>query len=363
MQIGPIQLPNQVALAPMAGVTDLPFRRLCRRLGAGYVVGEMLASNPSLRHTSKSRLRGVHLGEPIPRAIQIVGWDPATMADAARYNVDQGASVIDINMGCPAKKVNRKAAGSALLADEDLVARILEAVVSAVDVPVTLKMRTGIDPSCRNGARIARIAESSGISALAVHGRTRACRYQGQAEFETVRDICREVRLPVYANGEVTDCIQAADILKKTGAAGIMIGRGAHGAPWLPGRIAEYLGSGIIPPAPDLDFQAGIVREHLDAIYTFYGSGQGVRIARKHIKWYLDPLPDSGPTRTAAFRTDCPRAQLALLSDYYQNLQDTRSEASVWQNTNPGKPARKTRTRAASSRNVFTSPSAATCGT
>ena len=363
MHLGYIELPNPVALAPMAGVTDLPFRRLCRRLGAGHVVGEMLASNPRLRDTAKSRMRGVHLDEPFPRAIQIVGWDPATMAEAAKYNADQGASVIDINMGCPAKKVNRRAAGSALLADENRVARILEAVVGAVEVPVTLKMRTGTDPSNRNGVRIARIAESSGVCALAVHGRTRACRYRGQAEFDTIRAICRSVSLPVYANGDITDHVRASKILQLTGASGIMIGRGAHGAPWLPGRIAAYLQSGSLPPEPTLSVQAQIVQEHLDAIYTFYGSGQGVRIARKHIKWYLDPLPDSGPTKTAACRTDSPDAQLALLSAYYQNLQDSRSEASVWPNINPASPPGKSLTRVANLPNACASPSAVTCET
>lgn len=360
MRIGPVELPNPVALAPMAGVTDLPFRKLCRELGAGYVVGEMLASDPALRHTSKSRQRGVHLDEPQPRSIQIVGWDPATLADAARYNVDQGASIIDINMGCPAKKVNRRAAGSALLADETLVARILEAVVNAVPVPVTLKMRTGTDPAHRNGVRVARIAEACGVSALAVHGRTRACKYQGQAEFDTVRAICRSVSLPVFANGDITDHVRAAQVLSVTGAAGVMIGRGAHGAPWLPGQIAAFLRTGVVPAAPDLSTQADIVLGHLDAIYTFYGSGQGVRIARKHIKWYLDPLPESGPVRTAACRTERPGAQLILLSNYYQKLQESRSEASVWPKRNPEIQPREKQTRVESSLNAYESRCAAT---
>ncbi len=331
MHIGDIELANPVALAPMAGVTDLPFRRLCRELGAGYVVGEMLASDPSLRQSGKSRLRGVHREEPAPRAIQIVGWDPAIMADAARYNADQGASVIDINMGCPAKKVLKRAAGSALLGDEPRVIRILEAVVGAVQVPVTLKMRTGLAPDARNGVRIARIAEQSGIRALAVHGRTRACRYAGEAEFLTIREICNAVSIPVFANGDILHWERAEKIRRFTGAAGVMIGRGAHGAPWLPGMVARYLETGLAPEMPPLSRQRDIVLRHLDAIYRFYGNEQGVRIARKHIKWYLDSHPDPEPFRTAAVQSDCPRRQSALLSDYYNQLQNSFPEALPWQ--------------------------------
>lgn len=324
LRIGAISLANPVALAPMAGVTDLPFRQLCRRLGAGYVVGEMLASDPSLRRSAKSRLRGVHLEEPTPRAIQIVGWDPATLADAARYNVDQGASIIDINMGCPAKKVCKRDAGSALLADESLVARILDAVVGAVDAPVTLKIRTGISPERRNARQIARIAENSGVAALAVHGRTRACKYRGNAEYETIREVVSEVRIPVFANGDITSVRQARQIADDTGAAGIMIGRAAHGRPWFPGQVATFLETGETICAPPLDQQRQLVVEHLEAIYRFYGSARGVRVARKHIKWYVSEL--RGATRFLACcnRLDTTLAQQRLVADFYHQLLDTQ---------------------------------------
>lgn len=327
MDIGDIKLANPVALAPMAGVTDLPFRQLCRRLGAGYVVGEMLASDPIHRRSVKSRLRGVHREEPEPRAIQIVGWDPAILADAARYNVDQGASIIDINMGCPAKKVCKRDAGSALLADEMQVARILQAVVSAVDIPVTLKIRTGISPQRRNAVAIARIAEQSGIAALAVHGRTRACKYLGQAEYDTIRDVVRVVSIPVFANGDI-DTPQHAEWVKQyTGAAGIMLGRGVHGRPWLPGQVATYLEHGRLIGPPDLARQRNIVLEHLSAIYTFYGGLRGVRIARKHIKWYCANRPDSQQFQQRCNQAESAAEQLQLTADYFNRLLDAHRPA------------------------------------
>lgn len=320
VRIGAIRLPNQVALAPMAGVTDLPFRQLCRRLGAGYVVGEMLASDPMLRHSEKSRLRGVHLDEPEPRSIQIVGWDPATLALAARYNVDQGASVIDINMGCPAKKVCKRDAGSALLADEDLVARILEAVVAAVAVPVTLKIRTGVAPSRRNAVSVARIAEQAGIQALAVHGRTRACKYLGHAEYDTIRDVVAAVSIPVFANGDISSGEMAAAVLEQTGASGVMLGRAAHGRPWLPGQVAEFLKSGRVAHAPDMATQRDIVLGHLDDIHHFYGSGRGVRIARKHIKWYTSCLPGAARFQKEVNSLENAAAQFDITARFYSGL-------------------------------------------
>ncbi len=329
MQIGDFQLDNNIALAPMAGITDLPFRRLCRKLGAGYVVGEMLGSDPSLRGTTKSRLRGVHREEPTPRSIQIVGWDPQVMADAARYNVDQGASIIDINMGCPTKKVCKRYAGSALLADESRVLKILETVVKAVTVPVTLKMRTGVSAQFRNGVQIAKIAESAGISALAVHGRTRACKYKGRVEFNTIRSICQAVSIPVFANGDISDFDSARKTINYTGADGLMIGRGAHGAPWFPGQLAQFFATGLRPKSPDISFQREIVLEHLDAIYQFYGTGRGVRIARKHIKWYTKNYPDSGNLRSAFNCTESPALQARLVSDFYLNLTNSIQKAPV----------------------------------
>ena len=253
MRIGAIELPNRLALAPMAGVTDLPFRQLCRDLGAGYVVGEMISSDPRLRGTRKSLLRSNHDGEARPIAVQIAGSEPEWMAEAARYNVGLGAEIIDINMGCPAKKVCNKAAGSALLEHEALVEAILVAVVQAVDVPVTLKIRTGPDRERRNGVTIARIAEQSGIQALAVHGRTRADRFKGEAEYDTIRDICEAVSLPVFANGDIETPERAVEVLAQTGADGLMLGRGAQGNPWLFREILHFLehGTHLEPPSPE----------------------------------------------------------------------------------------------------------------
>ena len=315
------QIPNNVFLAPMAGVTDFPFRKLCRKLGAGMVVGEMTSSDISLQNTPKSLFRRVHLDEPEPRSIQIVGWDPAMMAEAARYNVAQGASIIDINMGCPAKKVCKNYAGSALLGNEDLVKRILDSVVSAVDVPVTLKIRTGIDPDNRNGVRIARIAEQSGVSLLAVHGRTRACKFKGQAEFQTIAKIKNSVTIPVIANGDLTSIEKISRVIKETGVDGIMIGRGAQGAPWFPGQVASYLSNNILSKEPNLETQRNIVLEHLDAIYTFYGEYRGVRIARKHIKWYLSRFSGSIPFLKNIVGEESSKHQYNQVSDFYLGLQ------------------------------------------
>ena len=291
LHIGPHKLANRVALAPMAGVTDLPFRRLCADLGAGLVVSEMISSDPGLRQSRKTTWRSRHDAEIEPRSVQIAGNDPVRMAQAARYNVERGAQIIDINMGCPAKKVCRKAAGSALLADEQLVAEILDAVVSAVQVPVTLKIRTGSSPRARNGVSIARIAEDAGIAALAVHGRTRACAFKGAVEYNTIADIVSAVELPVFANGDIDSPEKAAQVLAHTGAAGVMIGRAAQGRPWLCGQIAVHLETGVTPPAPSLNGQWRMVRNHVQSLHEFYGEFMGLRIARKHLGWYLQQSP------------------------------------------------------------------------
>jgi len=288
MQIGPHRFDNPVALAPMAGVSDLPFRSLCKRLGAGWTVSEMVGIDPRLRGTAKSRQR-LQLGDGSGQAriVQIVGADPAMLAEAARFNVDQGAEIIDINMGCPAKKVCSVAAGSALMRDEPLVARILEAVVNAVEVPVTLKLRTGWDPASRNGPSIARIAEESGVQAIAMHGRTRNDRYQGLAEYDTIAETRQRIRIPLIANGDIDSPHKAAMVLQQTGADAVMVGRAAQLRPWLPGRIAHFLATGEILPEPDLATRHSLLRQHLQHLYEFYGEPLGVRIGRKHIAWQL----------------------------------------------------------------------------
>ncbi|MGB5733662.1 MAG: tRNA dihydrouridine synthase DusB [Thiohalocapsa sp.] len=286
MSIGSVRLENRLMLAPMAGVTDRPFRSLCRRLGAGLAVSEMLSANPALRDSRKSSERANHAGEPGPIAVQIAGADPVQMADAARYNVDQGAEIIDINMGCPAKKVCKVAAGSALLRDELLVGRILEQVVRAVPVPVTLKTRTGWSPETKNLARIAQIASESGIALLTVHGRTRACGYSGAAEFDSLRALHGLTNLPLVANGDIDSPQRARQVLNDTGASAIMIGRAAQGRPWIFREIAHYLSTGQLLPAPSPCWVRDTLLSHLEELYGFYGEARGVRIARKHIGWY-----------------------------------------------------------------------------
>ncbi|KGE02845.1 tRNA dihydrouridine synthase DusB [Pseudohaliea rubra] len=315
LRIGDHTLANRVALAPMAGVTDLPFRRLCTRFGAGYAVAEMVTADPTLRTSRKSRLRSRHDGEGEPRAVQIVGGDPALLAAAARHNVALGAQIIDINMGCPAKKVCRKAAGSALLADEALVAEILGAVVAAVDVPVTLKLRTGPTPERRNGVTIARIAEDAGIAALAVHGRSRACAFAGEAEYDTIAAMVAATSIPVWANGDIGSPTKAAAVLAHTGAAGVMIGRAAQGRPWLCGQIAAHLAGDPVPADPDHDTQLTVLREHLAALHVFYGDFLGPRIARKHVGWYLSAAAVGDDTRRRFNRLETPAEQLDFLAD------------------------------------------------
>jgi tRNA-dihydrouridine synthase B len=323
ISIGSYQLPNKVFLAPMAGVTDLPFRKLCRRLGAGMVTGEMMSSRADLRLTSKSISRGVHIDEPEPRSIQIVGWCPDMMAESAQYNVAQGASIIDINMGCPAKKVFQKAAGSALLAHPDQVERILQAVTNAVEVPVTLKIRTGVSKDEINGVEIAKIAESSGIQLIAVHGRTRSDMYFGEAEFETIKEIKENVSIPVIANGDINSCSKVRDVLHYTKCDGVMIGRGAHGAPWFPGQVAHYLQSGTEPVKMPIQEARLIVLEHLQSIHQFYGEKKGVRIARKHIKWYVESHPGSEQFRSRVNQLESAEHQLDAVFSYYSLLEKT----------------------------------------
>tara|TARA_B100001971_G_scaffold213450_1_gene246845 strand:- start:635 stop:1555 length:921 start_codon:yes stop_codon:yes gene_type:complete len=282
----------------MAGVTDRPFRQLCRRLGAGLVVGEMVSANADLRNTRKSQLRLNHDGEPEPIAVQIVGGDPQTLAEGAAFNVANGAQIIDINMGCPAKKVCNKAAGSALMKDEGLVKDILQAVVGAVDVPVSLKIRTGWDPDHKNGPTIARIAEDAGIVSLAVHGRTRACGYKNTVEYDTIRTIKNSVSIPVFANGDITSARKAAEVLHYTGADGVLIGRAAQGQPWIFREVAHYLSTGEELPSPPLAETEQILLNHLQDLHDFYGEYLGVRIARKHVSWYLQRQQDSNEFRS-----------------------------------------------------------------
>ena len=286
MRIGSYLIDPPIGLAPMAGVTDKPFRQLCKRLGAGLATSEMTTSDPRLWTTRKSLKRMDHAGEPDPVSVQIAGYDPAMLAEAARYNADAGAQIIDINMGCPAKKVCNVYAGSALLQDEALVARILAAVVGAVEVPVTLKIRTGWNRDNRNGVRIARIAQDCGVAALAVHGRTRADLYEGDAEYDTIAAVRQAVRIPVLANGDVDSPQKARAVLDYTGCDGLLIGRAAQGRPWIFREIAHFLATGAELPPPTAAEVCAILVEHLENLYAFYGELQGVRIARKHLGWY-----------------------------------------------------------------------------
>ena len=320
MRIGPHILSNNLAVAPMAGVTDRPFRQLCKRLGAGYAVSEMVASNPQLWGTDKSRRRTDHVGEVAPIAVQIAGADPSMMAEAARYNVARGAAIIDINMGCPAKKVCNTAAGSALLANEALVARIVAAVVGAVDVPVTLKIRTGSDPSSRNALRIARIAQDAGIAALAVHGRTRACLFTGAVEYATIAAVKRAVTIPVFANGDIVTPQMAKRVLEITGADGLMIGRAAQGRPWIFREIAHYLATGELLPPPAVAEARALIIEHLADHHAFYGEAMGVRIARKHLGWYTRGCAGAERFRAMMNAAETAPAQVDAVERYLDVL-------------------------------------------
>ncbi len=322
MQIGPYKLRNNLVLAPMAGVTDRPFRQLCKQLGAGLAVSEMVSSNSLLWGSQKTLRRADHAGEVEPKSVQIAGADPQLMAQAARHNVDNGAQIIDINMGCPAKKVCNVMAGSALLQDEDLVQRILDAVVNAVDVPVTLKIRTGWDKSHRNGIRVAQIAEQAGIQALAVHGRTRACGYSGDAEYDTIRAIKSSVAIPVMANGDIRTPEKAREVLEHTGADAIMVGRAAQGRPWIFRELEHYLSTGQYLPEPTIEEIRAIMLGHLHNLYAFYGDFTGLRVARKHISWYSKGQPGGAVFRDRVNRVETVTEQLALISEFFDRLAD-----------------------------------------
>jgi tRNA-dihydrouridine synthase B len=321
VQIGQLSIDPPLILAPMAGVTDKPFRLLCKRLGAGYAVSEMTSSDPRLWRTRKSVARLDHDGEPAPIGVQIAGADPAALAAAARHAVEHGAEIVDINMGCPAKKVCNAWAGSALLRDELLVGRIASAVVAAVGVPVTLKIRTGWDRANVNGVRVARIAEDAGIRALAVHGRTRDMLYTGEAEYATIAAIKQAVRIPVVANGDVTSPQKARAVLAATGADALMIGRAAQGRPWIFREIAHFLATGELLPPPGIAFVRDTLLEHARALHCFYGELAGVRIARKHLAWYAKGCPDNGAFRAVVNRAETAAEQLRLTRDYFDALE------------------------------------------
>ena len=321
MRIGPYLIDPPVVLAPMAGVTDKPFRQLCKRLGAGLAVSEMTTADPRLWTTRKSLKRMDHVGEPDPVSVQIAGYDPAMLAEAARYNVAHGAQLVDINMGCPAKKVCNVWSGSALLQDEALVARIVAAVVKAVEVPVTLKIRTGWDRAHRNGVAIARIAEDAGIAALAVHGRTRADLYLGEAEYDTIAAIKAAIRIPVFANGDIDSPAKAKFVLDRTDADAVMIGRAAQGRPWIFREVAHFLATGETLAEPSPRAVRDILLGHLDDLYAFHGEQQGVRIARKHLGWYAKDRPENAAFRAVANRAESAREQQALVRDYFDALE------------------------------------------
>jgi len=317
MQIGPYQLKNNLIVAPMAGVTDRPFRMLCKRMGAGMAVSEMVSSNSLLYGSEKTKRRANHEGEADPISVQIVGADPDMLAQAAKYNVDHGAQIIDINMGCPAKKICNVMAGSALLQNEPLVARLLEAVVGAVKVPVTLKIRTGWDKQNRNAIRIARIAETSGIQALAIHGRTRACAYTGEAEYDTIAAVKSSVNIPIIANGDITTPEKARHVLKYSGADAVMIGRAAQGRPWLFREIEHFLNTGLHLPAPEVDEIHRVLLAHVYELYDFYGEHTGLRVARKHISWYTKGLAGSAHFRHHMNQLESPAGQLAAVGEFF----------------------------------------------
>jgi len=321
MQIGPYQLENNLILAPMAGISDRPFRELCKQFGVGLAVSEMVASNPALREHKRTLLKADHNGETGLRSVQIVGTDPQQMAEAARFNAERGAQIIDINMGCPAKKVCSVAAGSALLRNEALVKKILDAVVNAVDIPVTLKIRTGWDLHSRNAVQIARIAEESGVAALTLHGRTRACKFNGQAEYETIKKVKQSVRIPIIANGDINSAEKAKYVLDSTGADAIMVGRAAQGNPWLFKQIRHFLEHGEHQEKPTVAAIRSTLMSHLEQLYSFYGNVSGVRIARKHIGWYFNHFGSiSQDTKNNINQASVPSQQILLVRTALDHL-------------------------------------------
>lgn len=320
MQIGPYTLDNNLIVAPMAGVTDRPFRQLCRRMGAGLAVSEMLSSNPKVWKTDKSLNRMDHMGETGIRSVQIAGADPDLMAEAAAFNEKNGAQIIDINMGCPAKKVNKKMAGSALMQYPKLVEQIVQAVVGAVKVPVTLKTRTGWDPEHKNGVEIAKIAERNGIQCLAIHGRTRACMYKGEAEYNTIKEIKETVNIPVIANGDIRTPQQAKEVLAFTNADGLMIGRAAQGRPWIFREVDHYLRTGHILAPPEKEEVRSILLEHVANLHQLYGDVMGPRIARKHVGWYLEDQDTDRSFRKQFNGIESGAVQLETLNAYFDEI-------------------------------------------
>jgi len=328
MQIGPYKLNNNLVLAPMAGVTDRPFRQLCKNLGAGFAVSEMVTSNSLLWGSKKTLRRANHTGETEPRSVQIAGADPKMMAQAAQYNADNGAQIIDINMGCPAKKVCNVMAGSALMQDESLVSQILESVVNAVDIPVTLKIRTGWDLDNKNALSIAKIAENSGIQVLTIHGRTRACQYRGDAEYDTIAQVKSEISIPLIANGDITSPEKAKYVLEYTNADAIMIGRAAQGRPWIFREIDYFLNTGkLLPEPPVLDVR-DILIGHLKNLYEFYGEYTGVRMARKHISWYSKGQRHGAAFRQCVNNVETVKDQLNMVNEFFERLSDAQELAA-----------------------------------
>lgn len=329
MKIGPYTLSNNLVLSPMAGITDRPFRQICRELGAGLAVSEMTASNPALRNHRRTLLKLDHSGEDEPRVVQIVGTNPEQMAEAALFNQSNGAQIIDINMGCPAKKVCNVAAGSALLRDEPLVNDILKSVVAAVDIPVTLKIRTGWDPLNKNAPTIGKIAEQAGIQSLAIHGRTRACKYNGNAEFDTIKLVKKSISIPVFANGDINSPQKALEVLSHTNADGLLIGRGAQGRPWIFREIEHFLKTGQTLAPPDIDEIKQIITHHIIQLHQFYGDIMGVRIARKHIAWYFKQLDSSLlPLVKESFSIQEPQQQLDFMDKIFHALTKTNHRAA-----------------------------------
>jgi tRNA-dihydrouridine synthase B len=320
MQIGRHKIPNRLIAAPMAGVTDRPFRQLCKRLGAGMAVSEMVTANSALWNTAKTRRRCDHAGEVHPVSVQIAGGEPQMMADAAKHNVDLGAEIIDINMGCPAKKVCNQAAGSALLKDEHLVGQILDSVAASVDAPVTLKIRTGWDEQYRNAVRVAQMAEAAGVQAIAIHGRTRADFFNGQAEYDTIAEVKSRVSIPVIVNGDIDSPQKAKRVLDQTGADAVMIGRAAQGRPWIFREVSHFLDQGeeLCPPSPK-EIQMLLV-EHIQDLYAFYGEYTGVRVARKHIGWYTRTLDGGEQFRRRMNKIESAKQQVSAIQLFFDNL-------------------------------------------
>ncbi|MDG6276646.1 tRNA dihydrouridine synthase DusB [Glaesserella parasuis] len=322
MRIGQYEIKNRIFLAPMAGITDQPFRRLCSQLGAGLTFSEMMSTNPDVWHTEKSKLRLSHHHEIGINAVQIAGSDPTEMAEAAKINVAYGAEIIDINMGCPAKKVNKKMAGSALLREPDLVARILDAVVNAVDVPVTLKIRTGWDPENRNCLEIANIAEQAGISALTIHGRTRSCLFEGEAEYDSIKAVKQAVSIPIIANGDITSAEKAKQVLDYTQADAVMIGRGSLGRPWLFSEIGKFFEKGDLVSTLPLNDKCQLMLQHIENLHQFYGEEKGYRIARKHVGWYVEQLKPNANFRRTFNALDSTKEQLKALEDFVKSIRE-----------------------------------------